>query len=136
MHRALLLDLGPLEALQSSGYAVLTYVPASSVTYIATDGGLATSSTALTGFSIVDVAIFIDGAMPPNAAFRRVLAANTTGLVNIIANWSFSLAVNLSPGSHTIEVRAALAQAGASATVSGDNNSALQGELTVTTLRF
>src|SRR5437870_2529193 len=42
------------------GLSQTVNVPANSVVYISTDGGVITSSANATGFSIVDVAVFVD----------------------------------------------------------------------------
>jgi hypothetical protein len=110
-------------------------VPANSVLYISTDGGILTTSTAATGFSIVDVVIFVDGAVISDASFHRVIAANTTGIVTMIEYWSAANVRTLSAGSHTIDVRAAFAGGSAAAQVSGDASSVLQGQLSVVILK-
>ena len=109
-------------------------VPSNSVVYICTDGGVATTSSATNGFSVVDVRIGIDGAPSANGAYRRVVAANTTPqFTQNIANWSFAVPVQLSAGLHTIDVRAK-GIAGSNAIVSGGNASVLQGQLTIVIL--
>ncbi|MBS1797633.1 MAG: hypothetical protein JSS81_27670 [Acidobacteria bacterium] len=105
-------------------------VPAGYQVYIHTDGGLITTSTATTGYSTVDVTILIDGIFPGNANYRRVTAANTTGLTTTMANWSFGSVQTIAPGSHTITVSAA-GIGGANATVAGTNTTVLQASLTV-----
>jgi hypothetical protein len=110
-------------------------VPAASVVMIATDGGVATTSTAATGFSQVDIVVLIDGALPPNGGYKRVIAANTTGITGVFAPWSMSVVVTLAAGSHTIEVQAGGTAQGANATVSGDVNSVNQGSLSVLVLK-
>jgi hypothetical protein len=58
------------------------------------------------------------------------------------SRWSLTQAATLTTGSHTIAVAAALAPAGAiafssnSATVSGNNNSVLQGQLTIVIVKL
>jgi hypothetical protein len=112
-------------------------VPADSVLYIATDGGAQTQSTSTTGFSIVDVAIFVDGNLRPNAAYRRLIINNTASLTTQFVNWSMGETVALSAGSHRIQIGAAHigSTGGAAATVSGGSGSTLQGQLSVTVLK-
>lgn len=112
-------------------------VPQNSVVYIATDGGGITNSAATTGFSVFDVGVVIDNQFPSSGFFRRVYCANTTGVVAVICNWSFGGALALAPGVHTISVVATHFGASLNTTtsVSGDNNSVLQGTLTVMFLK-
>lgn len=111
-------------------------VPSNSFVFISTDGGVITTSTAATGFSIVDIALFIDGTISANGGFRRLTASNTTGLTGDIENWSFAIKTELTAGSHTIQVGASVGGGAAitgnsPATVSGDGNSILQGTLNI-----
>ncbi|CAN5216098.1 hypothetical protein BH09BAC1_BH09BAC1_20520 [soil metagenome] len=106
-------------------------VPAGAVVYIATDGGVATTSSVATGYSSVDVVIIVDGALLPNGGYKRIIAANTTGINGMFTNWSMSASIVLTPGSHTIGVYAYGTTQGVNATVSGDNTSILQSALTV-----
>lgn len=110
-------------------------IPANSIVYISTDGGVSTTSVASNGYSGVDIAIYIDGAILSNGGYKRIYVLNNGGLVGNFGFWSMSLAQSLSAGSHTIAVRAAYI-AGSTATVSGNNLSVLQGELTVTILKL
>jgi len=82
--------------------------------------------------------VAIDGQAVPQGLYRRIICANTAGVVNAICGWSLSAALPLSQGSHTISVQAAGAigfPGAASATVSGGSNSANQGALTVMLLK-
>lgn len=118
------------------GLTTTVNVPANSVVLISTDGGIATTSTAATGFSIVDVVVRIDGNALLNGGYRRVIAANTTGLTAVFAPWAMTATTVLAQGSHTIQVFAVgNAGASAAATVSGDGNSVNQGELSVVILK-
>jgi hypothetical protein len=82
------------------GLAQTMSVPAGSVLYISTDGGIY-SLGAIDTVSVVDVAIFVDGA----AVSERRIVINNSGLAGSVANWSLALAPALSPGSHNIEVK-------------------------------
>ena len=70
------------------------------------------------------------------AGVRRVVAANTTAVGQMISNWSLTRSYVLSPGTHTVDVRAiAVDPAAATANVSSGSAPQLQGVLTVTVLR-
>lgn len=105
-------------------------VPANSLAYVISDGGLVTTSTGATGFSSVDITVTVDGAIVANGGYHRVIAANTTGVTQISANWAMSLATPVTAGSHTFAVSAAL-NSGTAATVSGNSSSPMQGRLVV-----
>jgi hypothetical protein len=105
-------------------------VPSSSILYIATDGGVAVSTTTTTAYSAVSISLYVDGVAVAPGGYRRVVASNTTSLGNMSTTWSMSLSKTLTAGTHTIEVRAALSQ-GSTAWVSGDGTSILQGEMSV-----
>lgn len=105
-------------------------VPSGYSVYVSSNGGIQTSAGTTTGVSRVDIALHVDGVATPAGNYHRVIAANTTGAVNDIQYWSLSSITPLTPGSHTIDVRAFL-QSGSPATVGGNSNSVLQGDLTV-----
>ena len=109
-------------------------VPSSSVLSLRTDGGIENNVNSSSGSSIVDIAIFVDGVAPANGAYRRVTAANTSGVGYMNANYSMGETVTLSAGSHTIDVRVKYFS-GYSCTVSGDNTTVLQGTLSVIILK-
>jgi hypothetical protein len=128
----------------SSGFTILPgldqtiTVPANSVLYIATDGGAQTQSLAATGFSVVDVAIFVDLGHVAGAGYRRLIINNTPSLTGQFVNWSMGDTVTLTPGSHRISVAAAGVPGSptpAFATVSGDSTSVLRGQLSITVLK-
>jgi hypothetical protein len=112
-------------------------VPADAVVYIASDGGLTTNSSSTTGFSAVDVFVTVDGQNPASGLFRAITCANSGGIVGVFCSWSLSAALPLGQGSHTITVQVMGINSigGANATVSGDNQSAHQGALTVMVLK-
>jgi hypothetical protein len=113
------------------GLTVTVSVPAYATVHVQTNGGLQCTAAG-TAYSAVDIAVFVDGSI--TNAQRRVVAANTTAVGQIIANWSFGRVIPVSAGTHTIEVRAAGADAGmATANVSSSSSPQLQGVLTVTT---
>jgi hypothetical protein len=109
-------------------------VPSNSLVYVSSDGGAQTSSAATTGFSRVDVALSVDGSLPSSGSYKRLVIANTTGNVTTLDYWSFADTFALSPGMHQFAI-AALLNSGSNATVSGDDNSVLQGHLNVLILK-
>lgn len=104
--------------------------------YFSTTGGIQVNSSTPTGFTIVDIAIFVDGVMVPNAGYRRYIVSNNSVLVSQIGNWSFSDVLFLETPSHVIDVRAAVVSpANSGAIVSGGSGSAMQATLSVAVLR-
>ena len=115
------------------GLAVSVTLPANAKLLLETNGGVQCAATG-TAFAAVDIAIFVDGSI--TNAQRRVVAANTTAVAQMIANWSFGRTLLLPSGPHTIEVRAAGADPNsATANVSSAAAPQLQGALTATILR-
>lgn len=111
-------------------------IPSNCEVYVHTDGGIQCTATG-TAFSIVDVAIFVDGVASTSAGVRRIVAANTTGLAQVIENWSFGRSYTLAAGSHTFSVRAVYPTGTGASTANVSSASApqLQGVLTVTIIR-
>ena len=105
-------------------------VPIGYSAFVSSNGGIQTSVATTNGVTRLDIAFYIDGAVVPSGNFQRVIVANTTGAVNNISYWGLSSVAALTPGSHTIDVRAFL-QSGSPATVGGNSSSVLQGDLTV-----
>ena len=115
----------------------LTYtlsVPANSVVQINTTGGAMSTSGVATANSVVDVVLYIDGALVPNGGYQRMQINNTAGLTGIYQYWSLALTQTFAGGTHTISVMANLSS-GSPATVSGNNSTVLQGSLSVTVIR-
>ena len=71
---------------------------------IATDGGIQINSVAYDAVCVTDVAIFVDDAQVGPG--RRVLVTNTPDVLYNVGTFGFSLVGNLTPGTHTISVRA------------------------------
>ena len=116
------------------GLTITAMVPANSKLHIDTNGGIQCTGTGNT-YAVVDVAIFVDGAISP--AQRRVVAANTVGVAQMLQSWSFGRFFFLPAGNHTIEVRAAGVDPNtAMANVSSASAPQLQGVLTITTLKL
>jgi hypothetical protein len=105
---------------------------------ISTYGGIQTTSMSTAGYSIVDVAVFVDGVIPNDGAYARLNALNNTGLTSTFDYWTFVTAPVLSAGTHTITVRASAPPtplSSVNATVGGNNTSVLQGELNVAIIK-
>lgn len=115
------------------GLSQIVNVPADAIVRVDTSGGMQCTQAG-SAYAVADIAIFIDGAL--TTPQRRVVAANTTGIGQMIASWSFGRTVSLSPGSHTFEVRALGGDPGAApGNVSSGAAPQLQGVLTVAILR-
>lgn len=106
-------------------------VPAGAVLHVHTDGGIQCTGTG-NAFSAVDVAIFIDGLQ--STAARRIVAANTVGLAQVITNWSLDRTFPVTAGAHLVEVRVTSTGTGVDANVSSASAPQLQGVLTATTM--
>lgn len=107
-------------------------VPANASVYISTDGGAQHTQTGTT-FSAVDVAVFIDGIQSPAGGTRRLILSNTPAVAQVVGNWSMGFATQLTPGTHTIQVRASNPSAHP-VNVSG-NDALVRGQLTVLVLK-
>ena len=114
------------------GLTFTVSLPANAKVHVQTNGGLQCTAAGA-AYSAVDIAVFVDGSI--TNAQRRVVAANTDTVGQIIASWSFGRTIPIPAGTHTIEVRAAGADpAMATANVSSASSPQLQGVLTVTTV--
>jgi hypothetical protein len=111
-------------------------VPENCRVLITTDGGMNTTSTSPTAISTVDIAIFIDGSLIGNGAYRRISAFNpsATAINSTGIGWSLTTIQNLSAGSHTIDVRS-IYVIGSSASVSSNNSNSRQGALYITIIK-
>ncbi len=113
-------------------------VPAGSVVYISTDGGVACHTVAASCTTVVDVALSIDGSDPAGGFFsaprRRLVAANMAALT-VPEYWSFEQTRVFSAGTHTVEVMARLGNSTQPAIVAGSSFSSLQAQLTVMLLK-
>lgn len=110
-------------------------VPAGATVLVSTDGGV--QSAGLTGtFSVVDLALFVDGVPSTAAAQRRVSMVNSATLSQVVEGWSMSRTLELPAGSHTVDVRAVSADpAMVQANVSSGSAPQIQGQLTVVILK-
>lgn len=84
------------------GLSLTVTVPADASVYVNTNGGLQCTGTG-NAYSAADIVLFVDGA---SSLGRRVVAANTAALAQMLASWSFGRSYELSPGTHTLEVGA------------------------------
>lgn len=115
------------------GLSLNVNVPSGCKVLIHTDGGLQCSATG-NAYSVVDMSIHVDNV---SQAQRRIVAANTTGLAQVITNWSMDRMMTLAAGNHTFEVRALYATGSGASTANVSSGSApqLQGVLTVTIIK-
>lgn len=117
------------------GLSQIVNVPADAVVRVDTNGGIQCTQVG-SAYSVADLAIFVDGVASTAGGQRRVVAANTTTVGQMIANWSFGRTYTLAAGSHTFEIRAIGGDPGAApANVSSALAPQIQGVLTVTVLR-
>jgi hypothetical protein len=111
-------------------------IPAGCKVRVSTDGGVQSTGATSTTFSVVDIGLFVDGAVSTSGGQRRLSIANTSSLAQLIANWSIQKTYTLSAGNHTFEVKAVNGAPGtSSANVSSGSAPQLQGVLTVTIVR-
>jgi len=129
---------GQLEVTAATDYTLIPgltltmSVPSGAKVRVDTNGGLQCTAAGA-AYSVVDVAVFVDGAI--SQAQRRVVAANTDAVGQMLASWSFGRVLAIPGGTHTIEVRAAGADGGmVTANISSASTPQLQGVMTVTTL--
>ncbi|HEY8400704.1 MAG TPA: hypothetical protein VIK89_05545 [Cytophagaceae bacterium] len=102
-------------------------VPANAKVYISSDGGIQNQNTGI-NHGVADIAIFIDGV--ESTLKRRIPAANSNSLGQMLAQWSLSSSFNLTAGSHTIQVRGKYAEGTANVNVGGSAD-LIKGNLTV-----
>lgn len=118
------------------GLSLTVDIPAGARVRVDTNGGLQCAALG-NAYAAVDLALFVDNATPGQGGMRRVVAANTAAVANMIASWSFGRTFTLNPGSHTFEVRAITTgdPNNATANVSSGSAPQIQGVLTVMVLR-
>ena len=133
------LGTGSLTANSTTG--TYTFVPgltqtvnvsANSSLVISTDGGI-NSLGAINSFSVIDVAIFVDGTA---IGERRIVISNFP-LASSVGNWALSGGQTLAAGNHKIEIRARTGIGGSSTANVGDGSSGplLRGQLTIAVIR-
>ncbi len=112
-------------------------VPANSLVYVSTSGGMQSTGATSSTYSVVDVSLFCDGVATTSGGQRRISIANTTALAQLIGNWSLMHSYNLPAGNHTFEVKAMSGAVGSSNTnVSSSSAPQLQGVLTVMIIKL
>jgi hypothetical protein len=117
------------------GLSTTVNIPAGARVYVTTSGGVQCAEAGNV-YAAVDIGLFVDNTTVGAAGIRRVVAANTGGVGNMIATWSFGRTLNLLPGAHTFDVRAISADPGSvNANVSSALNPQIQGVLTVMVLK-
>lgn len=104
-------------------------VPANAKVYVSTCGGVQCAAAGNV-YAAVNIGIHVDNVVSTQGGQRQVVAANTTGLGNMLTSWSIAKTFTLSAGVHTIDVRVQDAGGTADANVSG-TNALIQGVLTV-----
>ncbi|MBK7075077.1 MAG: hypothetical protein IPH44_22530 [Myxococcales bacterium] len=110
-------------------------VPDNAAVHVSTNGGIQCTAVG-TAYSVVDVAIFVDGIASNQGGVRRVVAANSAAVGQMIASWSMARSYNLAPGNHTVEVKVIAPDPNAAtANVSSATAPQLQGVLTVLVLK-
>ena len=113
------------------GLTTTLTIPSNCFAMIYSEGTFNTNSTSGTGYSTLDFAIFVDGAILTNGGYTRLTADNpgaTLTTTNTGFQWNLMTFQSLSAGSHTIQV-GVVYTAGVSASVSSSNTAARQGSL-------
>ena len=98
--------------------------------FVHTYGGIQTVGTG-TAYGIADIGIYVDGGLVGSGGEQRVVAANTSGLGNMIDSWALGKTYSLSAGSHTISVMAKDGGGSADVNVSSGSAALIQGVLSV-----
>lgn len=109
------------------GLSQTVTVPANARVFVSTNGGFQNAGTG-SSYATADFAIFIDAVA--SSVQRQVVAANPTGLNQMLSQWTLSGVFNLTPGSHTIQVRARDAGGTADGNAAGTND-LVKGNLSV-----
>ncbi len=103
-------------------------VPANSIVFITTNGGIQNATTSV-NVAATDIAVYVNNAINTNFQ-QRVAIPNAISGNNFINNWTISGVLPLAAGTHTIAVRAQNV-AGSAATQIAGTNSLVKGQLTV-----
>lgn len=110
-------------------------VPANARVIVSTDGGIQCTAPGV-AFASVDIGIHVDGVASTQGGQQRVIASNTDAVGQMITYWNMTKTYNLSPGTHTIDVRYKDSMTGtADGNVSG-TDPLIQGTLTVTIINL
>jgi hypothetical protein len=132
------LAVAPTSSVQPiPGLTQTVMVPAGSLVYVSSNGGLINTSTAASAASETDISLSIDGVFPPNGFYNRILCTNSAGAVLGDCEWTLSGFITLTAGPHTIVVHAGGVNTpgGSNATVSGNTGNVNQGDLSVAFLK-
>ncbi len=126
----------PIQYFLIPGLTQTINVPVGYSVFISTNGGVTASGTIVGSFSIIDIAVFLDGlpitsTIPTCSGKERIYTAYTTYLLGPFNYWSMSLSTVLTSGLHTISVQAEFVSGGLGCKISGDALSNQQGQLTV-----
>lgn len=103
-------------------------VPANAKVYISSDGGFQNANAGV-NHGVADFAVFIDGVA--STLQRRVPAANSASLGQIISQWSLSSVFNMTAGSHTIQLRAKYAEGTAQLNIGSATADLIKGNLSI-----
>lgn len=118
------------------GLSTTLDVPADCYCVVTTDGGVQCASAGA-NYAVVDIAIHVDGVPSPSGGRRRIVAANTSSLGQVVSNWSITKTYTLAAGSHTFEVGVMDDGSGSSdANVSSGTDQRMQGTLQVMFIKF
>jgi hypothetical protein len=103
---SLIADENMLAYTQVPGLTLTVVAPPNknSTALIETDGGVQLNSDGLLDACFIDVAIFVDGNQV--ASGRRVTVTNNPTVIFSVGSYGFSVQTQLTPGQHTIEVKA------------------------------
>ncbi len=118
------------------GLSQAVTIPAGCKVMVSTDGGVQSTGTTSTTYSVLDIGIFVDGVVSTSGGQRRLSIQNGS-LAQLIGNWSMHRTYTLTAGSHTFQVKAMDGGAAGSsnANVSSASAPQLQGVLTVTIIK-
>ncbi|MCW3084569.1 MAG: Collagen triple helix repeat-containing protein [Bacteroidetes bacterium] len=118
------------------GLSQAVTIPAGCKVMVSTDGGVQSTGATSTTYSVLDIAIFVDGVASTSGGQRRLSIQNGS-LAQLIGNWSMHRTYTLTAGSHTFQVKAmdGGASGSSNANVSSASAPQLQGVLTVTIIK-
>jgi hypothetical protein len=126
-----------------AGLATSVVVPDTvngSVLVVSSDGGAVIGTTVNT-FAIVDIRLYLDPPATPDpptmgaVVVRRLSLLTSNANVQGLANWSFSISLPVTAGTHTVKMTATLVNANVAPTIGSNmTGSPLQGRLTAVVL--
>lgn len=89
------------------GLTTTINVPANAFVLVSINLMVQTTSTAATGFSVVGIALYVDGVSPSVGGGGPFIVANSTGIIEMFSPWRMTQVVPVSAGTHTFSVSAA-----------------------------